>query len=122
MVPAAGVLKGWAGFRLDEHRVRDLLMGVQLYKDPELALRELYQNALDACRYRRARTAYLDRTEPAAYAYEGRIAFAQGVDEDGREYVECRDNGIGMGDAELRGVFSHAGARFAEQPDFKLGV
>ncbi|WP_052808983.1 hypothetical protein [Streptomyces natalensis] len=120
VVPAAGVLKGWAGFRLDEHRVRDLLMGVQLYKDPELALRELYQNALDACRYRRARTAYLDRTEPAAYAYEGRIAFAQGVDEDGREYVECRDNGIGMGDAELRGVFSHAGARFAEQPDFKL--
>ena len=39
-------------------------------------------------------------------------------DEDGRAYVDCVDNGVGMGEAELRGVFSHAGSRFAEQPDF----
>lgn len=116
----AGVFDGWAGFRTDERKVRELLMGVQLYKDRDLAVRELYQNALDACRYRRARTEYLDRTGPASWAYEGRITFEQGVDEHGRAYVECRDNGIGMGDAELRGVFSQAGARFAEQPEFKL--
>lgn len=42
------------------------------------------------------------------------------MDEDGREYLECVDDGIGMGEAELRGLFSHAGARFAEQPDFLL--
>ncbi|MFJ2782076.1 ATP-binding protein [Kitasatospora sp. NPDC087315] len=118
--PAAGVFDGWAGFRMDERKVRELLMGVQLYKDRDLAVRELYQNALDACRYRRARTEYLDRTEPASYHYKGRITFEQGVDPDGRGYVECRDNGIGMGDAELRGVFSQAGARFAEQPEFRL--
>ncbi|MFJ8625123.1 ATP-binding protein [Kitasatospora sp. NPDC093550] len=118
--PADGVFDGWAGFRMDERKVRELLMGVQLYKDRDLAVRELYQNALDACRYRRARTEYLDRTEPASYRYEGRIAFEQGVDVDGRAYVECRDNGIGMGDAELRGVFSQAGARFAEEPEFRL--
>jgi hypothetical protein len=117
--PSDGAFMGWAGFRLDERRVRDLLMGVQLYKDRDLAVRELYQNALDACRYRRARTEYLDRTQSAAsYAYEGRISFEQDVDDDGRAYVECRDNGIGMGEAELRGVFSDAGARFAEQPEF----
>lgn len=118
--PADGVFDGWAGFRLDERRVRELLMGVQLYKDRDLAVRELYQNALDACRYRRARSDYLDRTEAMSYAYEGRITFEQGIDDDGRAYLECRDNGIGMGDAELRGVFSQAGARFAEQTDFKL--
>ncbi|MFD9859430.1 HD domain-containing protein [Streptomyces alboflavus] len=121
--PAAGVFDGWAGFRLDERRVRELLMGVQLYKDRDLAVRELYQNALDACRYRRARTQYLDRSGRgggAAYTFAGRIAFEQGRDDDGRAYLECRDNGIGMGDAELRGVFSQAGARFAEQSDFKL--
>ncbi|KJY25102.1 hypothetical protein VR45_39915, partial [Streptomyces sp. NRRL S-495] len=118
--PASGVFDGWAGFRTDERKVRELLMGVQLYKDRDLAVRELYQNALDACRYRRARTEYLDRTGPASWMYEGRITFEQGVDEHGRAYVECRDNGIGMGDAELRGVFSQAGARFAEQPEFKL--
>ncbi|WP_449343275.1 wHTH domain-containing protein [Streptomyces tamarix] len=120
VVPVEGAFTGWASFRLDERRVRDLLIGVQLYKDRDLAIRELYQNALDACRYRRARTEYLDRTHPAAtYAYEGSIVFEQGVDDDGRAYVECRDDGIGMGEAELRGVFSHAGARFAEQPDFR---
>jgi hypothetical protein len=118
--PSGGAFMGWASFRLDERRIRDLLMGVQLYKDRDLAVRELYQNALDACRYRRARTEYLDRTHPAAsYTYEGRIRFEQDIDDHGREYVECRDNGIGMGEAELRGVFSNAGARFAEQPDFR---
>ncbi|CAL9311572.1 wHTH domain-containing protein [Streptomyces sp. SudanB25_2051] len=120
VTPVEGAFTGWASFRLDERRVRDLLMGVQLYKDRDLAIRELYQNALDACRYRRARTEYLDRTHPAAtYTYEGSIVFEQGVDEDGRAYVDCRDNGIGMGEAELRGVFAHAGARFAEQPEFR---
>ncbi|MFJ8691486.1 wHTH domain-containing protein [Streptomyces roseolilacinus] len=120
VTPIEGAFTGWASFRLDERRVRDLLMGVQLYKDRDLAIRELYQNALDACRYRRARTEYLDRTHPAAtYAYEGSVVFEQGVDGDGRAYVECRDDGIGMGEAELRGVFSQAGARFAEQPDFR---
>lgn len=122
VVPAEGVFTGWAAFRLDESRVRGLLMGVQLYKDRDLALRELYQNALDACRYRRARTEYLDRTNGAGarYAYTGAIDIEQAVDADGRAYVECRDNGIGMGESELRGVFSHAGARFAEQVDFLL--
>ncbi|MEV4435844.1 ATP-binding protein [Streptomyces sp. NPDC049585] len=118
--PADDVVKGWAGFRLDERRVRDLLLGVQLYKDRDLAIRELYQNALDACRYRRARTEYLDRTRTATYAYEGRITFDQATDEDGREYVECHDNGIGMGESELRGVFCKAGSRFVDQLDFKL--
>ncbi|MFI2311538.1 wHTH domain-containing protein [Streptomyces sp. CB00072] len=118
--PANRIFDGWASFRLDERRVREMLMGVQLYKDQNLAVRELYQNALDACRYRRARTEYLDRTEPMSYSYEGRITFEQASDANGRLYLECGDNGIGMGDAELRGVFSQAGARFADQPDFKL--
>nr|WP_159064639.1 ATP-binding protein [Streptomyces olivochromogenes] len=120
--PAEGAFDGWAGFRLDERRIREILMGVQLYKDRDLAVRELYQNALDACRYRRARTQYLDQTSKtgASYTYDGLITFTQGTDADGRAYLECRDNGIGMSDAELRGVFSQAGARFAEQADFKL--
>lgn len=117
--PAEGAFDGWAGFRIDERRARELLTGEQLYKNKDLAIRELYQNALDACRYRRARTRYLDRCNPlASFDYEGRIEFIQGVDDDGRAYVDCIDNGVGMGEAELRGVFSHAGSRFAEQSDF----
>ncbi|SER38843.1 HD domain-containing protein [Actinokineospora terrae] len=100
-------------FRLDETRVRELLMGEQLYGDRSLAVRELYQNALDACRYRQARHQFLDRTD-----WSGRITFEQGVDDTGRHYLRCTDNGIGMGAQELREVFSQAGIRFADRPEF----
>ncbi|MFI7326664.1 ATP-binding protein [Streptomyces rubiginosohelvolus] len=118
--PAEGTFTSGARFRLDDRRVRGLLTGTQLYKDRGLAVRELYQNALDACRYRRARTQFLERSGRPFHPYEGRIGFVQGTDDDGREYLECVDDGIGMGEAELRGVFSDAGSRFAEQPDFLL--
>ncbi|MFI6346109.1 caspase family protein [Streptomyces sp. NPDC050560] len=104
-------------FRLADDRVQELLMGVELYGDPALAVRELYQNALDACRYRRARTAYLRATGSPTVSYEGEIAFTQGVDEEG-PYLECRDNGVGMGEAELRDVFAHAGMRFTDLPEY----
>ncbi|MEU5191777.1 ATP-binding protein [Streptomyces klenkii] len=118
--PAKGVFTGWAAFRFDDRRVRDHFTGTQLYKDPDLAVRELYQNALDACRYRRARAQYLDRTHSASYTYEGRIDVEQGTDEHGREYVECRDNGVGMGEQQLHGVFSEAGSQFIREPGFTL--
>ncbi|MFJ9688799.1 caspase family protein [Streptomyces bacillaris] len=104
-------------FRLADDRIQELLMGEELYGDPALAIRELYQNALDACRYREARTRYLRATGVETAPYEGRISFTQGVDEAG-PYLECRDNGIGMGEVELRDVFSHAGMRFADLPEY----
>ncbi|QES52634.1 ATP-binding protein [Streptomyces venezuelae] len=121
VVPTGRAFDGYARFRSDGRRFRDLAMGIELYKDRDLAVRELYQNALDACRYRRARSRYLDLTQPAlgGVPYEGRISFVQGTDEAGA-YLECTDNGVGMGESELRGVFAQAGARFAEQLEFKL--
>ncbi|MGM1058441.1 wHTH domain-containing protein [Saccharothrix sp. Mg75] len=110
---------GWSRFSLDDDRVRELLMGEQLYRDRNLAVRELYQNALDACRYRRAREQYLHRTACRATTWEGRILFTQGVEENGRAYLECADNGIGMGEPELKGVFARAGARFADLAEFR---
>jgi len=105
-------------FRLDEDRVQQLLMGEQLYGDRSLAIRELYQNALDACRYREARTEYLRRTRRLSGQWQGRITFEQGVDSQGRSYVDCTDNGIGMGVRELSEVFAQAGSRFADLPEF----
>ncbi|MFF1379496.1 ATP-binding protein [Streptomyces sp. NPDC058308] len=118
VLPAEGVFSGWAAFRFDERRVRDHFTGIQLYKEPDLAVRELYQNALDACRYRRARTQYLDRTGRASYAYQGRIDMEQDTDAAGRAYVECRDNGVGMGEQQLRGVFSEGGSQFVREHHF----
>jgi hypothetical protein len=105
-------------FRLAEDRVQELLMGEQLYGDPALAIRELYQNALDACRYREARTEYLRRAQGLDRRWDGQIRFSQGVDDDGRPYLDCVDNGIGMGVRELSEVFSQAGVRLADLPEF----
>jgi len=105
-------------FRLAEDRVQELLMGEQLYGDPALAIRELYQNALDACRYREARTEYLRRTRDFDDGWAGRIRFEQGVDEAGRPFLDCVDNGIGMGVRELSEVFAQAGVRLGDLPEF----
>ncbi|MFB6946275.1 caspase family protein [Streptomyces sp. NPDC056237] len=106
-------------FRADEERVLDLLMGRNLYKDPELAIRELYQNALDACRHRELRTEYLRRRGGRVPpGWEGTITFTQGVDECGRAFLTCHDTGIGMGVTEIRDAFAEAGARFVQTPEY----
>lgn len=105
-------------FRLAEDQVQELLMGEQLYGDPALAVRELYQNALDACRYRKARTEYLAaERQPVPADWQPKIEFRQGV-ENGRPYLDCVDNGVGMGLRELTGLFAHAGVRFTTLPEY----
>ncbi|TDV43708.1 HD domain-containing protein [Actinophytocola oryzae] len=102
-------------FRLDEQRVRELLMDRNLYRDPALAIRELYQNALDACRLREAR----QRCRGTNLGWKGQIDFIQGIDDaTGRHYLECRDTGVGMDAADLRGAFSHVGVRYIDSPEF----
>jgi hypothetical protein len=105
---------------MDQGRVRELLMGQTLYGKPELALRELYQNALDACRYRRARLLYLKQTGKPVEDYSGQIVFRTGYSEQGRAYVECQDNGIGMGERQLRTLFARAGQRFTDSHEFHV--
>ncbi|MER8067460.1 caspase family protein [Streptomyces sp. NPDC094034] len=105
-------------FQLAEDRVQELLMGEELYGERELAIRELYQNALDAVRYRDRRTEYLRRTGEMPTRWDGLIEFVQKADAQGRPYLECRDNGVGMGIDELRDVFSQGGARFVDLPEY----
>ncbi|MCX4909834.1 caspase family protein [Streptomyces sp. NBC_00878] len=106
-------------FALAEDEMRELLMGTHLYGDPALALRELYQNALDACRYREARVRYGELGRKIVRSWEGEIVFRQGVDDEGRPYVECEDNGVGMGHETLRGTFSRAGRRFEQSREYR---
>ncbi|MFD3308916.1 hypothetical protein [Streptomyces sp. NPDC058694] len=116
--------ESYSKFRVDPRRVQNLLMGDQLYRSPALAIRELYQNALDACRYRKARTECLDEearqegVDREGERWRGRIRFTQGVD-GGRPYLDCWDNGIGMGESELTRVFARAGTRFTDLTDVR---
>ncbi|MET8978469.1 caspase family protein [Streptomyces sp. NPDC004539] len=106
-------------FHLAQTEVRELLMGEQLYGgEPELALRELYQNAMDACRYRGMRWRYLESSGAHPVEWNGRIVFSQGEDERGR-YVECRDNGVGMSREQLKQTFTRAGSRFERSSSFR---
>lgn len=113
-------------FQLAEDGVKPLIMGTQLYGDHTLALRELYQNALDACRRRHSRQSYAAMVSqqggtlrPSAYVKElaeYTISFVLGRDEGGRVYLECTDTGIGMTEQELDTLFSQAGRRFEQSP------
>ncbi|MFF7180522.1 caspase family protein [Streptomyces sp. NPDC008121] len=106
-------------FRLAEDEIRPLLMGTQLYGDKMLAVRELYQNALDACRHRQLRVAYgrrRDRCPPTERAPE--ITFVQGYDAEDRPYIECLDTGTGMSRKKLTSMFARAGKRYEQDPDF----
>ena len=87
---------------------RRLFMGSDLWGDPGLAYRELFQNALDACRYRAARSQYL------GLAYTPVVRIYHGETDAGVEYVECEDNGIGMDRNLIASCFATAGARFVE--------
>ena len=106
-------------FRLSDEKVRELLMGRQLYGEPDLAIRELYQNALDACRYRHMRRRYRQRQGGTTTDWIGAISFRQGTDADGREFIECTDNGVGMGRDTLMSTFANAGERFVYKSDFR---
>ncbi|WP_167459193.1 MULTISPECIES: HD domain-containing protein [Streptomyces] len=100
-------------FRLAEDEIRPLLMGTQLYGDRMLAVRELYQNALDACRYRDVRRRY----GRLRTTWDGTITLTQGWHE-GRPYIECLDNGSGMTRAKLTSMFARAGKRYEQDPEF----
>ncbi|MEV0242174.1 caspase family protein [Streptomyces sp. NPDC050674] len=101
-------------FRLAEDEIRPLLMGTQLYGDRMLAVRELYQNALDACRIRDMRRQY-----GAGTPWPGRITFTQGMDGP-RPYIQCADDGAGMTRAKLTSMFARAGRRYEQDPEFVL--
>ncbi|MEU6099945.1 wHTH domain-containing protein [Streptomyces flaveolus] len=105
-------------FGLDGARVRDLLTGEQLYRDRSLAVRELYQNAMDACAVRQAREQCRPAGEPGRPEWKPTIEIHQKSDGH-RMYVECVDNGSGMDRYELVEAFAQGGARLSHLASFQ---
>lgn len=106
-------------FQIAEEKVRELLMGKQIYGDQSLAIRELYQNALDACRWRQTRQDYQLRKNGVSAHWSGLIRFRQDTDGAGRPFIECEDNGVGMDMGTLKHVFANAGERFVYGQEFR---
>lgn len=100
------------GFTLNQKRIIELLMGVELYKNKYACLRELYQNSLDACRCRMAK----DETEN--FKRDGVIEFGIENREDGR-YLYCMDNGTGMTKEIIEKYLLHIGTSYYKSADFR---
>ncbi|MFE7633430.1 caspase family protein [Kitasatospora sp. NPDC057518] len=106
-------------FSLAQTEVRRLLMGEKLYDGERgLAVREMYQNAMDACRYREMRLRYLTGLGRTPTPWSGAIRIGTGTDARGR-YVECVDNGVGMTVDQLTNTFTRAGRRFEQARAFR---
>lgn len=95
--------------KIEQQNVMKLLMGVGLYKNKYLALRELYQNSLDACR---VAIASIENFTQA------RIEFGLGYSSDKKKYIYCLDNGCGMDKEILRNYFTNAGRSYYQSEEF----
>lgn len=88
-------------FKLDFHRVIDLLMGERLYGDPILTLRELLQNSVDAVRYRES----MEKNEGNLFSPFIKITLKN-------EELIIEDNGIGMDEYIFENYFLQIGKSY----------
>lgn len=101
-------------FKLEHQNIIRLLMGARLYRDEFMCLRELYQNALDACRCMRAE----QQTRYGA-AGELEIEFGLGRDDDGGDYLYCKDQGTGMTMDIVKNYLLRIGNSYYKSDEFR---
>lgn len=98
-------------FNLSKKQVIDLLMGTKLYGNPEVALRELLQNSIDACLLRQAQ----ELKWKNLYVPEITVKYyTEGHD----EILEVIDNGTGMDQYIIDNYYSKVGSSFYKSTDF----
>lgn len=101
-------------FSLSRDEIVKLLLTENLYQDPSILIRELLQNSLDALRLRKSIYA-LEDSEWGA----GKVHFEHYLDENGREIIECRDNGVGMDEDVILNFLGKIGRSFYRSPQFE---
>lgn len=97
-------------FSLNKTQVIDLLMGTKLYGSPEIALRELIQNSIDACLLRAA----MAKAWENLYNPKIAVNYVSG-DED---YLEVIDNGTGMDIDIINKYYSSVGTSYYKSSEF----
>jgi len=98
-------------FNLSKTQVIELLMGTKLYGNPEVALRELLQNSIDACLLRQA------QEKEWGNLYEPKISVKY-FTENGEKILEVIDNGTGMDEYIIDNYYSKIGSSFYKSKDF----
>lgn len=98
-------------FTLNKNQVVDLLMGTKLYGKPEVALRELLQNSIDACQLRnRLSDIWNDHYIP-------HISVSLKTSND-IDYLIVDDNGIGMNQHIIDTYYTNIGQSYYTSTEF----
>ena len=80
-------------------------MGTKLYGKPEVALRELIQNSIDACLLRQRMSEYW------GVEYTPQITVSL-YTENGIDYLQVKDNGIGMNQHIIDKYYTNIGCSY----------
>lgn len=98
-------------FTLSKKQVIDLLMGTKLYGKPDVALRELLQNSIDACLLRQK----LSEKWGDHYQPKIEVSFYTQNEED---YLCVKDNGIGMNQHIIDNYYTNIGCSYYKSREF----
>ena len=99
-------------FQLEYDRIMQLLMDKSLYPDETLFLRELLQNALDACRYQKAiaqEKGMEDKYIPRITVWDYSAVTRGSGGRDDRPRIVFSDNGVGMSLHHVENYFMRVG-------------
>jgi hypothetical protein len=104
-------------FELDDQRIYELLMGGAIYEDSRVAVRELIQNAVDACRLRDALT---QLHEPYSPQSTNRIfvRYEEANGEQSQPTLTVVDTGIGMDGFIIERYFLRVGQSYYRSIEF----
>ncbi len=102
-------------FVLNQSKILELLMGIQLYKNEYLCLRELYQNSLDATKCIIAINKQNGVHETLSVEFGLGEEIVEGVE---RKYLYCLDHGTGMSKYIIHNFLLHIGNSYYKSKDF----
>jgi molecular chaperone HtpG len=105
-------------FELDDQRIYSLLMGGAIYDNPLVAVRELVQNAVDACKLRDALTQFY---EPYSPVTTNRIfvTYEEPNETHDLPLLRVSDTGTGMDAFILQRYFLKVGQSYYNSQEFK---
>ena len=98
-------------FSLNKKQIIDLLMGTKLYGKPEVALRELLQNSIDACLLRQK------LSESWGIEYTPKILVSLHTQND-VDYLQVKDNGVGMNQHIVDNYYTNIGCSYYASREF----